>query len=98
MRTYEKLFIGGEWIDPAGSNTIDVISPHSEEVVGRVPDGTEADIDRAVAAARDSFDNGEWSHAAPADPLAAVQKFSEAYAGAMTGMGAPITADMAPPT
>ena len=60
MRAYDKLFIGGTWVEPASSKVIDVISPHSEELVGRVPEGTDADIDRAVAAARDAFDNGPW--------------------------------------
>ena len=46
MHEYDKLFIGGEWVEPSGKGTIDVISPHSEELVGRVPEGTEADVDR----------------------------------------------------
>ena len=46
MREHQRLFIGGEWVEPAGSGTIDVISPHSEELVGRVPEGSAADIDR----------------------------------------------------
>ena len=53
-----------------GSDTIDVISPHTEELVGRVPEGTEADIDRAVAAARDAFDNGDWPRMSPAERIA----------------------------
>ena len=76
MREHERLFIGGEWVEPASSRTIDVISPHSEELVGRVPEGTESDIDRAVAAARDAFDNGEWPRLSPEERMAAVQKFS----------------------
>src|SRR5260370_34627977 len=97
MRTHEKLFIGGEWVAPAGTGTIDVISPHSEELVGRVPEGTEADIDRAVAAARESFDNGEWSHASPADRIAGVTKFSEIYAARMMDMADVITEEMGSP-
>ena len=44
MQSYDKLFIGGEWVAPATAATIDVISPHSEEIVGRVPEAREADI------------------------------------------------------
>ena len=58
IRDYDRLFIGGDWVAPEGTDTIAVISPFTEEVVGRVPDGTEADIDRAVAAARTAFDRG----------------------------------------
>ena len=35
MREHDRLFIGGEWTAPAGTGTIEVISPHTEEVIGR---------------------------------------------------------------
>jgi aldehyde dehydrogenase (NAD+) len=60
MRTHDRLFIGGEWVEPAGEQTIEVISPATEEVIGRVPDSTVTDVDRAVAAARKAFDSGPW--------------------------------------
>src|SRR6476660_7249849 len=97
MRTYDKLFIGGEWVDPAGSDTIDVISPHSEELVGRVPEGTEADIERAVAAARDAFDNSDWPRMAPSERAEIVQNFSNIYAARMMDMAAVITEEMGSP-
>ncbi|MFJ4683071.1 aldehyde dehydrogenase [Streptomyces sp. NPDC088789] len=55
-----QLFIGGELTDPLGEGVIEVISPHTEEVIGRVPHACEADVDRAVAAARRAFDEGPW--------------------------------------
>jgi aldehyde dehydrogenase (NAD+) len=97
MREHQRLFIGGEWVEPAGTGTIDVISPHSEELVGRVPEGTAADIDRAVAAARDAFDNGEWPRLSPEERIAAVQKFSEVYAAHIPDMAAVITEEMGSP-
>jgi aldehyde dehydrogenase (NAD+) len=97
MREHQRLFIGGEWVEPAGTGTIDVISPHSEELVGRVPEGTAADIDRAVGAARDAFDNGEWPRLSPEERIAAVQKFSEAYAAHIPDMAAVITEEMGSP-
>jgi betaine-aldehyde dehydrogenase len=97
VHTYEQLFIGGEWVEPAGSATIDVISPHSEELVGRVPEGTEADVDRAVAAARDALDNGEWPRLSPEERIAAVQKFCDLYAAAIPDMAAVITEEMGSP-
>ncbi|HVV35902.1 MAG TPA: aldehyde dehydrogenase [Acidimicrobiales bacterium] len=63
----DTLFIGGEWVKPAGTETIDVISPTTEQVIARVPDGTAADIDRAVAAAREAFDHGPWPRMSPAE-------------------------------
>jgi len=97
MREHQRLFIGGEWAEPAGTGTIDVISPHSEELVGRVPEGTAADIDRAVAAARDAFDNGEWPRLSPEERIAAVQKFSEVYAAHIPDMAAVVTEEMGSP-
>jgi betaine-aldehyde dehydrogenase len=97
MREHQRLFIGGEWVEPAGTGTIDVISPHSEELVGRVPEGTSADIDRAVAAARDAFDNGEWPRLSPEERIAAVQKFSEVYAAHIPDMAAVVTEEMGSP-
>src|SRR3954452_7432957 len=55
----DKLYIGGEWVEPSGDGTIEVINPATEEVIGRVPEGTPADVDRAVAAARAAFET--WS-------------------------------------
>ncbi|MGH2795139.1 MAG: aldehyde dehydrogenase [Actinomycetota bacterium] len=97
MRSFDKLFIGGTWVDPAGSGTIDVISPHTEEVIARVPEGTEADIDRAVAAAREAFDNGPWPRMTPEERCAIVQKFSDIYASRMGELAALITEEMGSP-
>src|SRR5215212_1632462 len=65
----DKLFIGGEWVEPAGDGTIEVVNPTTEEVIGRVPEGTAEDADRAVRAARDAFD--AWSQT-PAEERAAM--------------------------
>jgi aldehyde dehydrogenase (NAD+) len=63
----DKLYIGGEWVEPAGEGSIDVVNPTTEEVIGRVPEGTPEDADRAVKAARAAFD--AWSRT-PADERA----------------------------
>ncbi|MGQ0832468.1 MAG: aldehyde dehydrogenase [Microthrixaceae bacterium] len=97
MQVHDKLYIGGEWVDPAGTGVIEVISPHSEEIVGRVPEGTTTDIDRAVAAARTAFDEGEWPRMAPADRIAAVQRFCDVYAARMMDMAQVITTEMGSP-
>ena len=48
IRDYDRLFIGGDWVAPEGTDMISVISPMTEEVVGRVPDGTEAELHAAM--------------------------------------------------
>jgi acyl-CoA reductase-like NAD-dependent aldehyde dehydrogenase len=58
----DKLFIGGGWVGPRGSERITAIAASTEEPIGSVPEGTDADIDAAVAAARAAFDDPSgWS-------------------------------------
>ena len=54
-----KFYINGQWVDPAGTGTIDVINPATEEVIGVIPEGNAEDVDRAVAAAKAAFES--WS-------------------------------------
>ena len=97
MRDHDRFYIGGQWVAPAGSGTIDVVSPHTEEVIGRVPDGTAADMDRAVAAARDAFDNGPWPQMDPADRAAAVGRLADLYAARLGDFAEIITEEMGSP-
>ncbi len=55
------LYIGGEWTDADGGGTFEVENPARAEVVTEVAEGGAADIDRAVAAARHAFEDGEWA-------------------------------------
>jgi acyl-CoA reductase-like NAD-dependent aldehyde dehydrogenase len=55
----DKIFIGGEWVEPEGSETIEVINSTTEEAMGTIPACVAADADRAVVAARDAFES--WS-------------------------------------
>jgi len=55
LQTKEKIFIGGEWVEPSGADPIEVVNPASEEVLGTIPGCEAVDADRAVAAARDAF-------------------------------------------
>ncbi len=97
MHEYDKLFIGGEWVASSGNSTIEVISPHTEQVVGSVPEATIADVDRAVASARAAFDDGEWPRATPAERIAAVRQFCDVYAARMMDMAEIITVEMGSP-
>jgi betaine-aldehyde dehydrogenase len=60
---FTKLYIGGAWVEPDGSGTIEVINASPEAVFATIPDGTAVDADRAVAAARAAFD--DWSATDP---------------------------------
>ncbi|MDP3969151.1 MAG: aldehyde dehydrogenase [Nocardioides sp.] len=92
-----QLFIGGKWTDPATSEVIEVVSPSTEEVVARVPAASPADVDRAVAAARQAFDHGPWPRMAPADRIEVMARFSGLYAARMDEMAGLITTEIGSP-
>jgi aldehyde dehydrogenase (NAD+) len=77
MITRDALFIGGQWVKPDSDATIDVVSPSSEELVGRVPAPSAADVDRAVMAARDAFDHGPWPRLAPQERAAVLRRIAD---------------------
>ncbi len=62
---YDKLFIGGSWVEPSSSEILEVISPATGERVGSVPLAVQADVDAACAAARTAFDDGPWPRMTP---------------------------------
>ncbi len=67
---WDKLFIGGKWVEPSTSEVIEVHSPATGEVVGKVPLAAEADVDAACAAARKAFDEGPWPRMSPQERAA----------------------------
>src|ERR1700733_6139389 len=80
-RCYERLFIGGHWREPSTRNRIAVISPHSEEPIGEDPAPAPADVDAAVAAARDAFDHGPWPRLNPSERMGKVEELAKIYSG-----------------
>ncbi|MGQ0618926.1 MAG: aldehyde dehydrogenase [Panacagrimonas sp.] len=77
MTHHQNFYIGGEWTKPASTGRIDVIGANTGLSIGSVPDGTEADIDRAVSAARRALDGG-WADSTPAERAAVIAKFADA--------------------
>lgn len=63
----DRFFIGGEWVLPSSDGTIEVIAPATEQLYLCVAEAREADMDRAISAARDAFDNGPWPSMAPSE-------------------------------
>lgn len=55
MRTYEQLYINGQWVPSTGTGTLSVHDSATEEVIATIPDGSTADVDAAVAAAKAAF-------------------------------------------
>jgi len=59
VQAREQIFVGGKWVEPEGSETLEVVNSTSEETMGSIPACSSGDADRAVAAARDAFES--WS-------------------------------------
>jgi betaine-aldehyde dehydrogenase len=78
MKAYDKLFINGDWVSPSGKGSIDVINAATEEVMGRVPEGTAEDADRAAKAAKAAFEG--WAATPPAKRAEYLQKISAGLA------------------
>jgi aldehyde dehydrogenase (NAD+) len=94
---YDQLFIGGRWQAPATGQRISVISPHTEQPIGETPEAAPADVDKAVAAARDAFDNGPWPRLSPSERMEKVEKLTAVYSGHVDEMADLITAEMGSP-
>jgi len=71
----EKFFINGQWVSPSSKETIDVHNAGTGEVMGKVPAGTEKDVEAAVAAARAAFEG--WSATPAAKRAEYLQKISD---------------------
>jgi aldehyde dehydrogenase (NAD+) len=97
MEVYDRLYIGGRLEAPAGTATIDVVDPSTEEVIGRVPDATDADVDRAVAVARQAFDHGPWPHMPVAERAAVLSRVAEAARADMMGLAELIAGEAGSP-
>jgi betaine-aldehyde dehydrogenase len=97
VTSYDKLYIGGQWVAPEGTGKIEVISPYTEQVIATVPDGTVADINRAVAAAREAFDRGPWPRMTLAERGEVLAKVAARLGEELPSIAELITAEMGTP-
>lgn len=97
MKIKDTLYIGGEWVAPAGTNTIEVVSPTTEEVIARVPEASEGDVDRAVEAAKAAL-AGPYPQLTPAERADYLAKLSQAIQARSQEMAEVITAEMGSPS
>jgi aldehyde dehydrogenase (NAD+) len=77
IRHPDKLFIGGAWVAAHSNRSIEIVSPNSESVIGAVAEADAHDMDAAVAAARNAFDQGPWPRTPPAERTAMVARMAE---------------------
>jgi len=59
LQVRDRIFIGGEWVEPSGADPIEVVNSTTEEAMGSIPGCTPVEVDKAVAAAREAFES--WS-------------------------------------
>ncbi len=77
VRSPHSFFVGGEWVEPSSSATLKIISPVTEDVLMTFAEAQAADVDRAVAAAREAFDHGPWPRMPVAERAAALRKVAK---------------------
>jgi aldehyde dehydrogenase (NAD+) len=94
MRT-ESFFINGQWAEPTGSETIEVVNPATEQVIATVPAGTPADVDAAVAAARAALPG--WSGTAVADRAKMLSALAEGLTSRHEEISQLISSEMGAP-
>src|SRR5690349_9417842 len=67
LKRTPRLFIGNEWVEAKSQARIPVFDPATGQQIAQVVDANNADVDRAVAAARAAFESGPWAEMLPAD-------------------------------
>src|SRR5262245_12871488 len=96
MRDYLKFYIDGKWVDPVEAKTAEVINPATEEVGGRISLGSVADVEKAVAAARNAFPS--WSETTREQRLDVLLAIQSEYAKRQDELGDAITEEMGAPS
>jgi len=95
MQERDKIYIDGSWVPSAGKGTIDVVNAATEEVMGHVPDGTAADVDKAVAAAHKAFPT--WATTPVEERSKYLQRLSEGLAARSDEIAATVSGEVGMP-
>ena len=91
----DSLYINGEWVQATGEGTIEVVNPATEEIIGSVPVGSQADVDAAVTAARAAFP--AWSATSIEDRITVLNQLSAAIKENTEELAQTITAEVGTP-
>lgn len=95
MREYLKFYIGGQWVDPVETKTLDVINPANEEVCGKIALGGAADVDAAVKAARKAFET--WSQSTREERMDVLQRIIAEYQKRFGDLATAVSEEMGAP-
>ncbi len=74
---HHQLFINGEWQDSAGGRQMAILNPATGKQIASVPEGSRADVDRAVQAAKTAFYDGRWSRKTPGERSLALFRLAD---------------------
>lgn len=77
MSHEKQFYINGQWVEPKGDRTVDVINPATEEVVATIALGNEEDVNIAVAAARKAFES--YSQTSREERIALLERVIEIF-------------------
>jgi aldehyde dehydrogenase (NAD+) len=91
----EKIFIGGEWVEPAGADPLPVINSTTEEAIATIPGCTPVEVDHAVEAARTAFDG--WSQTPRAERAEALTAIAAALGERAEELAATIVGELGMP-
>jgi aldehyde dehydrogenase (NAD+) len=92
----DSIYIDGHWVASSGTDDIEIENPATEQVIGRVPAGTAADVDRAVTAARAALDG--WAATSPEERAKYLSRLHAALAARLEELAQTISAEMGSPT
>ena len=95
MREYLKFYINGERVDPVQPKSLDVINPADESVCARISLGSEADVDKAVAAAKAAFET--YGYSTREERIAVMERVVETYKKRYQDMADAIRTEMGAP-
>ena len=95
VKVYDHIYVDGEWTKSSGSGMLDVTNSTTEEVMARIPDGTAADVEKAVAAARRAFDS--WSQTSREDRAGFLKRIAEGLVARIPEIGGLIASEVGMP-
>jgi len=95
VHEHDKIYIDGAWVPSTGTGTIDVFDSTNGEVIGRIPQGSAADVDKAARAAKAAF--AEWSGKSPEERAKFCTRIAEGLGARMDEIATVVTREAGMP-
>ena len=89
------FYINGEWVKPTTPNTLEVLNPATDEVIGHISLGSKADVDKAVAAAKKAFET--FSRTTREERVALLERILGVYAAHLEELATTVSSEMGAP-